>query len=99
MPPRELWELDARERIRDTIAAYHEAGDRYRLEELAGCFAQDRVPEINGTEPAVGRSAIVTMLGQQVDGPRAAGSADAQKFYVRHHVSSLRFASVSPDEV
>src|SRR4051794_4736186 len=32
---RELWELDAREQIRDTIAAYHEAGDRYRLEELA----------------------------------------------------------------
>lgn len=95
---REVWELDARERIRDTIAAYHEAGDRYRLEELAACFSEDGVLEIKGAERAVGRNAIVAMLGRQVDGPRTAGQDGAQKFYVRHHVSSVRFASVTPDE-
>src|SRR5580765_3085348 len=95
MAPRELWELDARERIRDTIAAYHEAGDRYRLDELAACFTDDGVLEIRGEEPCRGRADIVARLSRRVDVPRR---ASAEKFYVRHHVSSVRFESVAPDE-
>ena len=85
-------------RSADAIAAYHEAGDRYRLEELAACFTPRGVLEIKGDEPVVGRAAIVALLGHRVDGPRSAGADGAAKFYVRHHVSSVRFASVTPDE-
>ena len=95
---RELWELEAHEQIRDTIAAYHEAGDRYRLEELAACFTDDGVLEIKGDDPVVGRATIVALLGHRVDGPRSAGAEGAANFYVRHHVSSVRFASVTPEE-
>ena len=60
--PPELWELQAREQIRDTIGAYHENGDRFRLEDLAACFTEDGVLEVKGRSPAVGRAAIVEML-------------------------------------
>lgn len=89
---RELWELDAREAVRDTIGAYHEAGDRGRIEELAACFTEDGVLEIRGREPAVGRAAIVDMLRAPNGRPRP------ERFYVRHHVSSVRFDSVTRDE-
>jgi len=98
MALRELWELDARERIRDTIAAYHEAGDRYRLEELAACFTEDGVLEIRGEEPCVGRAAIVALLSQRVDGAGGGRGGAGEKFYVRHHVSSVRVASVTRTE-
>jgi len=89
---RELWELDAREAVRDTIAAYHEAGDRFRLDDLAACFTENGVLEVKGRSPAVGRTAIVEMLARPGGEPAPAG------FYVRHHVSSIRFESVTPEE-
>jgi SnoaL-like domain len=91
---RELWELDARERVRDTIAAYHEAGDRYRLDELADCFTEDGVLEIRGRERVVGRAAIRDLLSR----PRPGSRPRPDGFYVRHHVSSVRIESVTPDE-
>jgi hypothetical protein len=36
VPVMELWELAARERIRDTLARYNGSGDALRLDELAG---------------------------------------------------------------
>src|SRR5436190_20656615 len=92
MAPRGLWELDARERIRDTIAAYHEAGDRFRLDDLAACFTENGVLEIRGQAPAVGRAAIVALVNRPASEPAPPG------FYVRHHVSSVRIESVAPDE-
>ena len=89
---RELWELDAREAVRDTIGAYHEAGDRFRLEDLAACFTEDGVLEVKGRAPAVGRAAIVEMLARPGAPPAPPG------FYVRHHVSSVRFDSVTLGE-
>jgi hypothetical protein len=89
---RDLWELDARERVRDTIAAYHEGGDRYRLAELAACFTEDGVLEIRGRERAEGRDAIVELLSGPWEVPPPDG------FYVRHHVSSVRIESVTPEE-
>lgn len=93
-PRHEVWELDVRESVRDTIATYHEAGDRFRLDELAACFTEDGVLEVKGRAPAVGRAAIVDMLASP-GGRRPPPDG----FYVRHHVSSVRFASVTPDEV
>lgn len=87
------WELLARERVRDTIAAYTHAGDRGRIGELAECFTPDGVLEITGGERANGRPEIVRVLSALAE--RAAGA----RFFIRHHVSSVRFDQVSVDRI
>ena len=44
----EMWELVAREQIRDTLARYNWSGDAGRLEGLAETFCVDGVLEIRG---------------------------------------------------
>ena len=58
-----MWELVAREHIRDTLARYNWAGDAGRLDELAETFCADGVLEIRGFELLRGRSEIVAFLG------------------------------------
>ena len=50
----EMWELVARERIRDTLARYNWSGDAGRLDGLAETFCTDGVLEIRGMEPLRG---------------------------------------------
>ena len=59
----ELWELAARERIRDTLAGYIWLSDAGRLEKLTLAFCEDGVLQVRGQEPLRGRAAIVGMLG------------------------------------
>lgn len=59
----ELWELIARERIRDTLAVYTWSGDSFRLDGLASAFFEHGVLEIAGRDPLEGRAAIVEFLG------------------------------------
>ena len=42
----EAWELDAREQIRDLVAAYNAHGDRGRFDELLALFADDASMDI-----------------------------------------------------
>lgn len=94
----ELWELCARERIRDTLAQYNWSGDAMRLPELAAAFCDDGVLEVRGTEPVRGRAAIVGYLGGAVAAPNAAASESNVKRIVRHNVTNIRFTEVTPDE-
>lgn len=89
----EVWELAAREAIRDNLAAYNDAGDRGRIELLAQTFAADGVLEVSGAWRAKGRDAIVAQLSTlPTEGkPRPAG------FFVRHFVTNVRFVSVTVD--
>lgn len=82
----ELDELRAREQIRDTISRYNHAGDRGRIDELARCFAEDGVLEIEGTGEFSGRTAIV----EQLAGVVAEAVAGAERPRVAHHVSSIK---------
>jgi hypothetical protein len=91
----ELWELLAREHIRDTLARYNWAGDAGRLDELAATFCEDGVLEIRGSQPLRGRSEIVAFLGG-VTRDIAVG-ADVKPI-VRHNVANVLFADVSPEE-
>ena len=59
----QMWELVAREHIRDTLARYNWSGDAGRIDDLADTFCADGVLEIRGFEPLNGRSAIVAFLG------------------------------------
>ena len=94
----EVWELDVRESVRQTLADYTAATDRFDLRSLAACFASDGVLEFTGgAQPLVGPEAIETGLGTAVskdpDPERQAPT------HVRHHVSSIRFGSVARDRV
>lgn len=58
----ELWELVAREEIRETLARYHHFGDSAKFEEMAALFAIDGVLEVRGEEAVVGGQAIIDYL-------------------------------------
>ena len=94
----ELWELCARERIRDTLAQYNWSGDAMRLPGLAAAFCDDGVLEVRGSEPVRGRAAIVDYLGGAVAAPTADASESNVKRIVRHNVANIRFTDVTPDE-
>lgn len=87
-------ELAIRERVRDTYATYAHAGDRFRLDELAACFAADGVLEVKGRKTAVGRPAIVAMLG---GGARSEAATEPP--LVRHFVTNVLFESITPERV
>jgi SnoaL-like domain len=90
----EMWELVAREHIRDTLARYNWSGDAGRLDDLADTFCADGVLEIRGFEPLRGPSEIVAFLGG-VTGS-VADSTDVKPI-VRHNVASVLFTEVTPD--
>ena len=90
----ELWELQVREAVRDTIARYLHGGDRARLDELASTFAVDGELLIDDEPPVRGRAAIVERLSSV---PAAPGSDGTRLLH--HHVSSVRFLSVTREKV
>ena len=100
----ELWELTAREHIRDSLARYNWSGDAFRLDELALAFCEEGELELRGREPLRGRDAIVAFLGGDVeqggDEARRAARRDAAaesgvKRIVRHIVTNVRFLELT----
>jgi hypothetical protein len=92
----ELWELSARERIRDTLARYNWSGDAMRLQELAESFCEDGELELRGAEPVRGREAIVEFLGGAVASPNAVAKDSGVQRIVRHNVTNIRFNEMTP---
>jgi hypothetical protein len=90
----EMWELVAREQIRDTLARYNWSGDAGRLNALADTFCTDGLLEIRGSEPLRRRSEIATFLGG-ITG-KIALDADVTPI-VRHNVANVLFTELAPD--
>jgi SnoaL-like domain len=88
----ELWELVARESIRDVLARYNWAGDSLRLEELAQTFCDEGELEVRGREPVCGRAAIVEFLGG-VAAPSSPPTGVTR--IVRHNLANTRFLEVT----
>jgi uncharacterized protein (TIGR02246 family) len=89
----QAWELEARERIRDTIARYAHAVDSGRFDELVELFAPDGVLEVEGEPAHRGRDAIrafVTVTGRDL----AAGTGAPR---IRHHVGDVLIEVEGPD--
>jgi len=82
-----VWELVARERIRDTLAHYNWSGDSGRLDDLAESFCEDGQLEIRGQEPLSGRAAVVSFLR---------GVTAQEIRIVRHNLANARFLELSP---
>lgn len=90
-----MWELVARERIRDTLARYNWSGDAGRVDGLAETFCADGVLEIRGSQPLRGRAEIASFLGG-ITG-NVAARADARPV-VRHNVANVLFTGLTRDE-
>ena len=89
----ETWELEARERIRETIAAYAHHVDGGRFDELVGLFAPDGTLEVEGEPAHRGREAIrrfVTGTGRDL-------AADTGAPRIRHHVTNVSIEIDGPD--
>jgi SnoaL-like domain len=91
----EMWELVARECIRDTIARYNWSGDALRIDDLTQCFCADGELEVRGVTAARGRAAIAAFLGGVTD--QGAASTGDVKRTVRHNVTNIRFTEVTPE--
>jgi SnoaL-like domain len=103
----ELWELIARERIRDSLALYNWSGDAFRLSELASAFCLDGTLEIRGRDALKGRDAIIGFLGggdaSSDDESRRAARKHSPtdghtKRVVRHNVTNIRFLEFTPEQ-
>ena len=91
----EMWELVAREQIRDTLARYNWSGDVGRVADLAETFCADGVLEIRDLQPLRGRSEIASFLGGVTR--NVAVNVDV-KPVIRHNVANVLFTSLTPDE-
>lgn len=91
----EMWELIARERIRDTLARYNWSGDAGRLDDLAETFCRDGILEVRGSQRLCGRPEIAAFLSG-VTGQIAV--AAGVKPIVRHNVANILFAEVAPEQ-
>jgi hypothetical protein len=85
-----LWELVARERIRDTLARYNWSGDSLRLDEFAQTFCDDGELQLRGQDPVRGRAAIVEFIGG-VGVP----TTEASDRIVRHNLTNVRFVELT----
>ncbi|MGE0136934.1 MAG: nuclear transport factor 2 family protein [Ilumatobacteraceae bacterium] len=90
----ELWELFAREHIRDTVSKYNAAGDRGDAATVAGLFVPDGVLDEGTAGEVRGRAAIERFIGgvaddnTKVPGPR---------FFIHHHVSNVAITKLTPE--
>ena len=92
----DIWELTAREGIRDSLARYNWSGDAMRLSELAESFCEDGELELRGSAPVRGRGAIVEFLSGAVASPNATAEAASVKRIVRHNLTNIRFTEMTP---
>ncbi len=87
----ELWELTAREQIRDTLARYNLAGDRGRYDDMVGCFALDGALIIVGAAEHRGREALHQFFSS------VGGTAHQNLTQMRHCVTNLVIDVDSPE--
>lgn len=88
----ELWELTAREAIRDLVARYNANGDAGRIPQVLDLFAPDATMEIasadGGARTYRGRDEIETIFTAAIDTFREAAEHRSQPGYLRHCVAT-----------
>jgi hypothetical protein len=89
----QMWELVARERIRDTLALYNWSGDAGRIEDLIQSFCPEGELEVRDTATATGRIAIAEFLGGVTAPPVNSGV----KRIVRHTLTNIRFTELTQE--
>jgi hypothetical protein len=86
----ELWELDARESIRDIVTRYNSNGDSGRFPQMLELFAEDAVMELDGPDGEKrvyrGRDEIGSIFTRTKERWGAAAEERSAPAYVRHCV-------------
>ena len=82
----ELWELEARESIRDLVARYNANGDTGRFDQVMECFAPDAVMQAGDAEECRGLEEIRTIF----TGARDQASWGDHPVYLRHMTATLQ---------
>jgi 3-phenylpropionate/cinnamic acid dioxygenase small subunit len=84
----EIWELVARESIRDLVARYNANGDSGRFEQVLEVFAEDATMELvtqeGGTRRFEGRAGIRSLFTETKDTWGALAQERATPHHVRH---------------
>jgi uncharacterized protein (TIGR02246 family) len=93
----ELWELSAREQVRDLVARYNAAGDAGRTAEVLALFAPDAVMELPDGSLHEGLEAIERVFTTAKADVGATTPAGVRP-HLRHHTSTLVIDMVSPAE-
>jgi hypothetical protein len=90
----ELWELVARESIRDLVARYNANGDAGRFEQMLAVFADDAVLELVSSEGEVrryeGAEAIATVFTATRSEWDRASRGRTGRHHVRHFTATLQ---------
>ncbi len=90
----ELWELVARESIRDLVARYNANGDAGRFEQLLAVFADDAVMELVSEDGEVRRydgiEAIATIFSTTKSDWDRASAGRRARHHVRHFTATLQ---------
>lgn len=89
----ELWELMAREGVRDTIARYNANGDTGRFEQMMDLFAEDAVMEAQGVTYR-GREQIRTIF----TGAKGKFAEIPGFTYLRHSTTTHQIDVISPTQ-
>jgi 3-phenylpropionate/cinnamic acid dioxygenase small subunit len=82
----ELWELVARESIRDLVARYNANGDSGRFEQMLTLFADDAVMEIVSADGEVRRFEGVDEIATIFTGTKAGWDDAAASTQAHHHI-------------
>jgi hypothetical protein len=93
----EIWELTAREQVRDNLATNTHMGDRGDLDAVIETYTEDAVLDIPGRDPLEGRDAIRAVLSRSAD-RESTLHAQGRRF-LRHFVASLRFDEVTSERI
>jgi hypothetical protein len=95
----ELWELQAREHIRDAMHDYSWYADRGLGGQVALQFTVDGVLESRDGIRGRGREQIARFLGTITATAPAPEVPISERPLVRHHLSNIRFVEVTPQRV
>jgi SnoaL-like protein len=88
----ELWQLEAREAIRDLVARYNANGDSGRFAQVIELFAPDAVMELNDGRLYDGRDEIMTIF----TGTRDRVAAGGTPTHLRHMTATHQIDLVDP---
>jgi uncharacterized protein (TIGR02246 family) len=92
----ELWELEARESIRDLVARYNANGDSGRIDAMAELFADDAVMVIAPDAEHEGRKAIHAFFSGVASGTRDQIGSGVR--FIRHYTATHQIDVLSPTE-
>ena len=92
----EIWEIEARECIRDLVARYNANGDSGRIDAMAELFAEEAVMVIAPDSEHKGRKAIHAMFSGVAAGTRSQAGSGVR--FIRHYTATHQIDVLGPDE-